>query len=256
DEDALDASRARDRLGEGAHLRHDLGVDPDALEQRLEGGRRQRTVHDVGVDRVRERVRFPVVAEEQLAGGRVAPAAPAEQLAQLEADVLAQLTELAAPQELELVLEDDAVVGHAVERQLVADSLPERRRAGGDEVDGRRTAAPVGGGPQPLQHLDDAGNRHLVLAALARGLPQLAQRVEVAAEVGLVQIPATEQRRRRDRRARPAAQERQRTPPIASAISAGTRSRTAFAATFTALATARARDRTWHLMKSRSQPRN
>ena len=40
-----------------------------------------------------------------------------------------------------------------------------------------------------------------------------------------------------------AAKKAQRSPPMASAISAGTRSRTALAATLTALATARARER-------------
>ena len=100
------------------------------------------------------------------------------------------------------------------------------------------------------------GTVDLVLAALARGAPQLAQRVELAAEIGLVEIPATEQRRRGDRRARPAAERSaQRTPPTASAISAGTRSRTALAATLTAFAIARARERPWHLMKSCSKPR-
>src|SRR5262249_2606845 len=202
-----------------------------------------------------ERIRFPVVAEEQLLGVVGAPAPATEELGQLESDVLAELAELAAPEQLQLVLEDDAVVRHAVELELVTDGLPDLRRAGGGEVDGGRTSATGGGWTQALQHLGDAGDFRLVLASLARRLPQLAQRIEVAAQVCLVEIPATGGRRGRGRRAGSAAERRQRAPPIASAIAAGTRSRTALAATFTAFATACACDRPWHLMKSRSKPR-
>src|SRR5262249_7155761 len=176
-----------------------------------------------------ERIRFPVVAEEQLLGVVGAPAPATEELGQLESDVLAELAELAAPEQLQLVLEDDAVVRHAVELELVTDGLPDLRRAGGDEVDGGRTSATVGGCTQSLQHLDDAGHFHLVLASLARRLPQLAQRIEVAAQVCLVEIPATEQRRRRGRRAGSAAGQRQAAPPLPSPTPAGPRARTPLA---------------------------
>src|SRR6185295_870275 len=88
---------------------------------------------DVGIQRVDERVRLPVVAEEQLLRLRRLLEPAAEQRDELEADVLAEVPQLARAEVLQLVLEDDAVVGHAVEVELGADRLADLRRARGHE---------------------------------------------------------------------------------------------------------------------------
>jgi len=47
-----------------------------------------------------------------------------------------------------------------------------------------------------LYELGHAGHGDLVFAALPGRAPQLAKRVELAVQIGLVEIPAAEQRRR------------------------------------------------------------
>ena len=109
-----------------------------------------------------------------------------------------------------------------------------------------------------LDRLDQVGHPrhvHLVLGALEGRPQQLAERVELAAEIRLVEVPAADDGRERRplRRAHP--ERAHRNAATASAISAGTRSRTALAVTLTALVTARAFERPWHLMKRFSKPR-
>ena len=111
----------RQLAGLGDQRRIDADGAQDLVE--LVGGEPVR--QHVGVERVDDRVRFPVVAEQHLAstsGGMLGAAL--QQLGELVADLLAQVAELAAHQVLQLVLEDDAVVLDAVELQLLLMALP------------------------------------------------------------------------------------------------------------------------------------
>ena len=227
------------RCDESDHLVDEPGVDPDPAQDRHQPVDVEAPGEHVGVEGIDEGIRLPVVAEEQLArpGGGVDAAT--EQLHELEPDVLAQVPELSALQMRELVLEHDAVVRDAVEHELLANGLADLRRARGNEVDERSAAVADRRLLDRLDQLGDAGHVHLVLGALEGRPQQLAERVELTLQIGLVEVPATDERSRRARDAEPA----HRRDATASAISAGTRSRTAFAATLTALATARAFDR-------------
>src|SRR6185436_20243725 len=113
---------------------------------------------------------------------------------------------------------------------------------------------PFGRVPDRLDQLDDSRDVDLVLASLEGGAEKLPNRLELAPEIRLVEVPAADERRLRPPAA-PAGDAAHRRLESASAISAGTRSRTAFAPTLTALAIARAFERPWHFKKSRSNPR-
>src|SRR5207244_2743014 len=136
----------------------------------------------------------------------------------------------------ELILEDDPVVGHAIEGKLPTNRGADLRRARRDEVDERRLPAALGRRLDHLDQLRDPGNVDLVLGTLERRPEKRAERVELAPEIRLVQVPSAEERRGGHRRGRgPRAFESHRAVAAVSAISAGTRSRTALAATLTAL---------------------
>ena len=82
-----------------------------------------------------------------------------------------RLWKLARAEMLELVLEDDAVVGDAVEVQLGADRLPDLRRAGGDEVDRDGALATIGRRLERLDDLGDAGPARRLLIARPSPVP-------------------------------------------------------------------------------------
>src|SRR5207244_10728221 len=150
-----------------------------------------------------------------------------------------------------LILQHDPVVGHAVQGELLSDRRADLRRARRHEVDERPSAVTLSCSLERPDELGHARHLDLVLGALERRAQERAQRVELAPEVGLVEVPAAEERRggRGRRRPRTSAPEPHRAAS-ASAISRGTWSRTALAATLTALPMARALERAWHLMKS------
>src|SRR5262249_1523267 len=99
----------------------------------------------------------------------------------------------------------------------------------------------------------DARDVDLVLGLLGRRPDEVAERVELAAEIGLVEIPAAQERPLHGRHG--SSPEPHRASASPSAISAGPRPRAALGATLTAFAIARAAERPWHLMKSCSNPR-
>src|SRR5439155_737908 len=192
------------RCDESDHLVDEPGVDPDPAQDRHQPVDVEAPGEHVGVEGIDEGIRLPVVAEEQLArpGGGVDAAA--EQLHELEPDVLAQVPELPALQMRELVLEHDAVVRDAVEHELLANGLADLRRARGNEVDERSAAVADRLLLDRLDQLGDAGHVHLVLGALEGRPQQLAERVELTLQIGLVEVPATDERSRRARDAEPA----------------------------------------------------
>src|SRR5262245_31381370 len=254
DEDADDDVASDRASGEHENLVDEARIDAYPSQDRGEPLQAEAPRDHVGVERVDERVGLPVVPEEKLAGVGGGVETAAEQLGQLESDVLAQVAELPATEVRQLVLEDDGIVRDAVERELLPDRVPDLGRARGHEDDARLASATLA---RRLQHLDQLGDpRHvdLVLGLLERRAEERAQRVELAAEIRLVEVPATEERRPGGGRGALAAKPH-RVVASVSAISAGTRSRTALAATFTALPIARAVERPWHLISRCSKPR-
>src|SRR5262245_9899641 len=149
------------------------------------------------------------------------------------------MTKLAAHQALQLVLEHDAVVDDAVELELAANGASDLRRAGGDEIDADHVAAAQRGFAQAADQGGDARRSDLVLRLLERNADHVAQGIELALEVSLVEIPAADQLRSRKRWLRTPAQQGhclQLMAATAAATSRVTPSRTDLAATFTALA--------------------
>src|SRR5207244_2155369 len=109
-----------DALTERLDLDEARGVDAQPHEDVAERVVIEPAPDHIRVERVDQRVRFPVVAVEELDGARRRVEARPQQLGELEADLLAQIPEPAADQMLNLVLEDDAVRLDAVERELGA----------------------------------------------------------------------------------------------------------------------------------------
>jgi hypothetical protein len=232
-------------------------VDRNPIEQRaerlaVEPAVDQRRVH--GID---ERIGFPVVAEQILRRvvRRLEPAT--EELGQLVADLLAKTAELPAHEDLQLILEDDAVDLDAVERELVADRAPDLRRARRNEVDERPSSAPSRRVADAADQLRHPGDRDLVLGALEGNADEIAQPLELRPEIGLVEVPAKDRDRGLgpSREALPPGARSHREPVTISAISLETPSRTPLAATLTAFAIARELDRSCALMKRFWKPR-
>src|SRR4029079_10794338 len=118
-----------------ANLDETRRVDPQPHENLRERLVVEAPADDVGIDRVAERVRFPLVTEEILdaAAGRRDPRF--QQLGELEADLLAKEPEAPADQVLQLILEHDAVDLDTVESELLADGAADLRWARRDEID-------------------------------------------------------------------------------------------------------------------------
>jgi hypothetical protein len=165
------------------------------VQQRREVGGRDTARDHVGVQRVDQRILFPVVAEEILARRLRVGAARLQQLGELVADLLAQMAELAAEEALQLILEDDAVVEDPVELELAPDRPADLRRARREEVHPHAAPAPQRRGAQPAHERRHPRRRDLVLRALERNAHHLPQALELAEQVGLVEVPAKDQRR-------------------------------------------------------------
>ncbi len=175
---------------------------------------------------------------------------------------------------LQLILEDDAVDLDAVERQLLADRAADLGRAGRDEVHEDAPSLGARAGAERPHQRDHPGLVDLVLGALERHAHHLGEAFEVGFEIGLVEIPAVHDGGRRGRGTARAARPQHLDPAgaggasgmsgglrrahraawMAAAISAVMPSRTVFAASFTALAIAWARERSCALTSSCSNP--
>jgi hypothetical protein len=140
----------------------------------------------VGVQAVDDRVGLGVVAEQRLGrGGRRRLAAAGQQRRQLVRDLRAQRAEPAAQDVAHVVLEDELVVGDAVERQLGGQHRAHLGRAAADDAD-----LVAVGVRQRAQERGGAGVSLLVGGGLDRALGQIAEAVELGAQVGLVEVPA------------------------------------------------------------------
>src|SRR5713226_4910351 len=159
--------------------------------------------------------------------------------------VAAQGPEPAAKQIADVVLENQLVPFHAVQPQLALQHGAHLLGAAGkDEQLG------ISSGAQLANQRRGAGNRHFVARFLEGASHQLPKGIELALQVGLVQILAIDVLWRSGIDA--VGQRHGRRP---SAIARGSCAATALAATFPALAIARARDRPCALIKIRLNPR-
>jgi hypothetical protein len=183
--------RAREGSPGGDDASAVVGIDLRRPEHLAE----HRLVHpsreEVGVERVDERVRLGVVAEEHLLrlDRGVDPAL--QQDRQLVAHLAAQRAE-AAPQEVpHVVLEHQLVPRDPVELELGLEHVAHLGGAAGDDGEARvalRTElADQRRGPR---------DRLLLARLLQRRSHQLAKGVELRLEVGLVEVPAVDATRR------------------------------------------------------------
>src|SRR5205085_9464391 len=104
--------------------------------------------------------------------------------------------------------EYDPVALDAVERELLADRAADLRRARGDEVDEGGALLAARARLQRADERDDTGLVDLVASALERHPHHLAQALEVALEIRLVEVPAVHDRCRRGPARRPPRRQR------------------------------------------------
>ncbi len=169
-------------------LRDVLGIDLGALEDRDQGVSAHPPGADVGVERVDEGVRLGVVAEEDLVEVVVVDAgARRQQRSELVADLILEEAEATLQEVLQARLEREAVPAHPVQTQLGLEHLAHLLRAAAQDEDARRI-----GGAELAEQRRGPGDRALLARLFKSGAQQIPHRVELGAQVGLVQVPAVD----------------------------------------------------------------